>query len=78
MSEGPIPWSETEAYGRARGFDEEQLEDLHHYIPALDAVYRTTVAKQREKKRPHDGKTQSGQLRSPNPKGGGRRGARGR
>lgn len=38
-TEGPISWFSIDEYGRRQGYDEEQLEELHFYIPKMDSVY---------------------------------------
>lgn len=75
MGAGPIGWLDIEGYGKARGFDEEQLEDLHHFIPTMDAAY----SKHWEQKRKTDsGNAQPQPVRAKNAKASRGRGARGR
>lgn len=38
-TEGPIPWSEVEQYGRLLGLRPETIDDLHYHIRALDDTY---------------------------------------
>ena len=39
MSAGAIPWTAIESYGRANGFDAEQLETLHYTIRKADETW---------------------------------------
>ena len=43
-----IPWVAREEYATRCGFDEEQIEDLHYYVPKMDAVWGKHVAKKRK------------------------------
>jgi hypothetical protein len=74
MGEGPISWLSVDAYATARGFDEEQRDDLQAFIRAMDSAYMKHKAEQAERDRKrgkHGGdKPQSNVVRPKNPKGG--------
>lgn len=78
MGEGPISWLSVDAYATARGFDEEQRDDLHHHIRVMDRAYLEHRAKQAEKDAKRGREAQSGSVRGSNPQKGRRRRARGR
>jgi hypothetical protein len=72
MGEGPISWLAVDAYASARGFDEDQRDDLHAFIPAMDQAYMKHKAAESEKagKRGKNGdKSQPGKLRASHSKG---------
>lgn len=37
--EGPISWLTIDQYADAKGFEDEQREDLHFFMTRLDACY---------------------------------------
>ena len=45
-SVGSIPWTSIKDYGVFYRFNEQQLEDLFFYIPALDAEYLKWASKE--------------------------------
>lgn len=50
MSLGPIPWTAIKDYAIAHELDEEQTEDLFHFVRVLDNEYlRRENAKARSK-----------------------------
>lgn len=44
-TEGPIPWTATQQWAETHDLDNEQLEDLHYFIPQMDDVYLKHKAK---------------------------------
>lgn len=38
-TEGPISWLSTNEYADAKGFEDEQRDDLFYFIGRMDAVY---------------------------------------
>lgn len=39
MGLGPIDWLSTQHYGISMGLDEDQMEELHYYVSAMDDFY---------------------------------------
>lgn len=39
MTAGPIPWTSVQDYATAFDFDEEQTENLHVYVRAMDKAF---------------------------------------
>ncbi len=39
MGDGPISYTATREYGVVNEFSDEQIEDLHYFIPKLDEEY---------------------------------------
>lgn len=50
MSLGPIPWTAVNDYALYLGLDEEQSEDLHLFVRALDNEYMSHHNKKSAKK----------------------------
>lgn len=49
FGDGPIPFSAIADWARIAELDEEQTEDLHYYMSAMDAVYMEHVKKKQPK-----------------------------
>lgn len=48
MDLGPIPWRAVHEYGQWLRLTDEELEDLHYHVKALDEAY---IEHQREKRK---------------------------
>lgn len=40
MGDGPISWATIEDYGRSIGLEEDDRDDLHFFVEALDSAFR--------------------------------------
>lgn len=40
MSTGSIPWAVIQDYCKTTGLDEDQTDDMHYYIGALDVAWQ--------------------------------------